>query len=377
MKIAYVYDAVYPWVKGGAEKRIYEISRRLAARGHEVHCYGMKWWPGQAEIEAEGVFLHGICPPMPLYRNGKRSISQAAYFAGKLLPLRIDCDVLDCQNFPYLSCFSCKLISSLRGCKLFITWHEVWGEYWREYMGETGRVGQTVEWAAARLTDRNIVVSKRTQRELLSLGAKAAWLVPAGIDWKMISRIVPSKEQSDLIYAGRLIQHKNIDLLIRAVKMIKSEVPDVRVLIIGDGPELGRLKALAREQDLDNNINFLGFLEDYNYALSLMKSSRIFVSPSTREGFGMAALEANACGIPVITVNHNMNAVMDLIGKDNGLICQPKEEALAQAICTLLQDRTISRERCIEAAREYDWDAVCTRTEMVYNQISWPPSMKL
>lgn len=41
MKIAYIYDAAYPWVKGGAEKRIYEISRRLGERGHEVHCYCM------------------------------------------------------------------------------------------------------------------------------------------------------------------------------------------------------------------------------------------------------------------------------------------------------------------------------------------------
>ena len=154
MKIAYVYDAVYPWVKGGAEKRIYEISRRLATRGHEVHCYGMKWWQGQDDIEMEGVQLHGICPSRPLYCNGKRSIKEAAYFARRLLAVRTNCEVLDCQNFPYLPCFSAKLISQLQGPKLFITWLEVWGQYWQEYLGEKGRVGQTVEWAAARLTDR-------------------------------------------------------------------------------------------------------------------------------------------------------------------------------------------------------------------------------
>jgi len=376
MKIAYVYDAVYPWVKGGAEKRIYEISRRLAARGHEVHCYGMKWWPGQDDIELEGIHLHGICPPMPLYRKGKRSIAQAAYFAGRMLAIQTDCDVLDCQNFPYLSCFSAKLISRLQGPKLFITWLEVWGEYWREYLGAKGRAGQAVEWAAARLTDRNIAISRRTQRDLLSLGVRDAQIVPPGIDWRMISGIAPSAEQSDLIYVGRLIEHKNVDLLIRAVKRVKSEIPDVRVLIVGDGPEMNNLKLLARELDLSQSISFLGFVEDYNYALSLMKSSRIFVSPSTREGFGMAALEANACGIPVVTVNHDMNAVMDLIGKDNGLICRPEEEELSRAICALLQDRTISRERCIEAAREYDWDAVCDRAEKVYDQTSWPQSAR-
>ena len=368
MKIAYVYDAVYPWVKGGAEKRIYEISRRLAARGHEVHCYGMKWWQGQDDIEAEGVHLHGICPARPLYCNGKRSITQAAYFAGRLLAIRTNADVLDCQNFPYLSCFSAKLISRLQGPKLFITWLEVWGEYWREYLGGKGRAGQAVEWAAARLTDRNIAISKRTQRDLLSLGGGVAELVPPGIDCKMISEVVPSGSQSDLIYVGRLIEHKNIDLLIRAVKHVQSEIPDLKVMIVGDGPEIDNLRLLARELDLSQSISFLGFVEDYNYALSLMKSSRIFVSPSTREGFGMAALEANACGIPVVTVNHDMNAVMDLISKDTGLICQPEEEDLSRAILTLLLGQSINKERCIEAAKEYDWDAICNRAERVYDQ---------
>ena len=367
MKIAYVYDAVYPWVKGGAEKRIYEISRRLATRGHEVHCFGMKWWQGQDDIEMEGVQLHGICPSRPLYCNGKRSIKEAAYFARRLLAVRTDCEVLDCQNFPYLPCFSAKLISQLQGPKLFITWLEVWGQYWQEYLGEKGRAGQAVEWAAARLTDRNIAISKRTHRDLLKLGGRAAQIVPPGIDCKTISQIVPSAMQSDLIYVGRLIEHKNIDLLVRATKHIQSEIPDVRVLIVGDGPEMNNLKLLARELDLIQNISFLGFVEDYNQALALMKSSRIFVSPSTREGFGMAALEANACGIPVVTVNHDMNAVMDLIGKDTGFICQPEEEALSRAILTLL-DQSINKERCIEAAREYDWDAICNRAERVYEQ---------
>jgi len=370
MKIAYVYDAVYPWVKGGAEKRIYEISRRLAARGHEVHCYGMKWWQGRDDIEMDGVHLHGICPARPLYCNGKRSITQAAYFAGRLLAIRTNADVLDCQNFPYLSCFSAKLISRLQGPKLFITWLEVWGEYWREYLGGKGRAGQAVEWAAARLTDRNIAISKRTQRDLLSLGGGVAELVPPGIDCKMISEIAPSGQLSDLVYVGRLIEHKNIDQFIRAVKHVKSEIPDVKVLIVGDGPEIDNLKLLAREMDLDQNISFLGFVEDYNYALALMKSSRIFVSPSTREGFGMAALEANACGIPVVTVNHDMNAVMDLISKDTGLICQPEEEDLSRAILTLLLGQSINKERCINAAKEYDWDAVCNRAERVYEQTS-------
>jgi L-malate glycosyltransferase len=366
MKIAYVYDAVYPWVKGGAEKRIYELSRRLAARGHEVHCYGMKWWPGEVEIQREGVHLHGICPPMPLYSGGRRSISQAAFFAGKLLSLHTDCDVIDCQNFPYLSCFSAKLLSSLKGQKLFITWLEVWGDYWREYLGEKGRVGQAVEWAAAHLTDKNIAISERTRKDLDGLGARVAQVLPSGIDWQEIMRVQPSAKESDVIYVGRLIGHKNVDLLIKAMKIVKSEVPDSKTLIVGDGPEMNRLRSLVRDLEMEKNIQFLGFLEDYNDALALMKSSGIFASPSTREGFGMAALEANACGLPVVTVKHNMNAVMDLINKDTGVVCRPTEQALADAICSTLQRTGKMREHCIKEARKYDWEEIAKLAERAY-----------
>ncbi len=366
MKIAYVYDAVYPWVKGGAEKRIYELSRRLAKRGHEVHCYGMNWWMGDDEILKDNVHLHGICPPMPLYSNGKRSISQAAFFAGKLLSLRTDCDVMDCQNFPYLSCFSAKLLSGLRGQKLFITWHEVWGDYWHSYLGEKGRAGQAVEWAAARLTDHNVAISVRTQRELLSLGAGEVQVVPNGIDWQEINRVHASATQSDIIYVGRLVEHKNIDLLIKALEIVKADIPDVKALIVGNGPEMERLQSLVSERELEKNVDFRGFLENYNEALALMKSSRIFAAPSSREGFGMAALEANACGLPVVTIEHKMNAVMDLVTRETGAVCQPTEQDLAEAICRMLSRKEKMRGRCIEEARKYDWERACDRLETVY-----------
>ena len=368
MKIAYVYDAVYPWVKGGAEKRIYELSRRLANRGHEVHCYGMKWWTGEDEIIQGEVHLHGICPPMPLYMGGRRSISQAAFFAGRLLGLRTDCDVVDCQNFPYLSCFSAKLLAGLRGQKLFITWHEVWGDYWQSYLGEIGRAGQAVEWAAARLSERNIAVSARTQRDLLSLGARKVAVVSNGIDWQGINRVQASAVQSDIIYVGRLVKHKNLDMLIRALDTVRVDSPDLLAIIVGDGPELGRLKSLVHERKLDDNVRFTGFLENYSEALALMKSSRLFAAPSSREGFGMAALEANACGLPVVTIEHRMNAVMDLVTKETGAVCQPTAQDLAEAICCTLPKKEEMRGRCMEEARKYDWERACDQAERLYER---------
>jgi len=66
-QIAYVYDAVYPWIKGGGEKRVWEISKRLARREHEVHWFGIKWWEGEKDIVKGGVYLHGTGKCEDLY----------------------------------------------------------------------------------------------------------------------------------------------------------------------------------------------------------------------------------------------------------------------------------------------------------------------
>ena len=62
MKIAFVYDAIYPYVKGGVEKRIWELAVRLSSRGHDVHLFGMKFWEGGDILVHEGISLHGVCP---------------------------------------------------------------------------------------------------------------------------------------------------------------------------------------------------------------------------------------------------------------------------------------------------------------------------
>jgi glycosyltransferase involved in cell wall biosynthesis len=367
MKIAYVYDAVYPWVKGGAEKRVYELSRRLANRGHDVHCFGIKWWKGNSVIQKDGVFLHGICNPRYLYSGDRRSMREALAFAWKVLvSSKGDYDLIDCQEFPYLPCFSAKLVAAAGKTELFITWLEVWGDYWYEYMGKKGLAGKSIETAVARLTDKNIAISERTRKGLEELGVCGVRVVPIGIDFKDIERIRAAGKTSEIIYAGRLLGHKNVNLLISALQFVKREIPDVRTIIIGDGPEYMKLKHLAMDLGLHESIKFTGFLENYDEVISLMKSSKVFVMPSTREGFGIAALEANACGLPVVTSNHRMNAVCDLVTEGTGLICEPSVEDLSEAIIRVLDESTSMRARCVELAKGCDWDRIIGIIEKVY-----------
>ncbi len=78
MRIAFVYDTVYPETKGGVEKRVWELARRLATRGHEVHLLVPHAWDGPARIVREGVTFLGVCRSRDLYTTRGRRASVAS-----------------------------------------------------------------------------------------------------------------------------------------------------------------------------------------------------------------------------------------------------------------------------------------------------------
>jgi glycosyltransferase involved in cell wall biosynthesis len=375
MKIAFIYDAIYPWIKGGAEKRIYQLAKGLADKGHEVHWYGVGWWwpeSGKKDMEMDGIKLHGVCKPMELYGDDKRSIKEAIYFALMILfKLRAGrYDIIDCQGFPFFSCFTVGFNSFFGRSTLVLTLHEVWNDYWYEYLGKAGFFGKLTEKLMVRLTDKIITVSDKTKDDLRKIkSSEKAVVIPNGIDLAEINQIKPSPAKSDIIFVGRLIKEKKADLLIKSLVRIKDNFPDVKCTIIGEGPEKENLEKLSDQSGLKDDVSFTGFLEDYQDVIAHMKSSKVLVLPSVREGFGMVVLEANACGLPVVVVDHPMNAAKDLIiPGENGFIAEVSENSLAGKIVEAIE----SREKMIESskyfAKDYDWNNIITRLEVTYGE---------
>ena len=327
MKIAFIYDGVYPWITGGIEKRLHELSKKLIERGHEVHWYGIGWWwtdNDHNDMEFDGIHIHGVCKPLNLYTSGKRSIKEAIYFSLMLFPvlMKEKFDIVDCQNFPFFSCFIAKLHSLTGKSTMIVTWHEVWNDYWYEYLGKKGFFGKIIEKMVAHSTGNMVAVSQKTAENLKKIiGGKEIKLIPNGINFKSIQNIKPADEGSDVIFAGRLIKEKNVDVLIKAIGFVKRDIPDIKCLIVGEGPEKDKLKKLTQKLGVKKNIKFMEFFEEYDNLISYMKSSKVFVLPSTREGFGIVVIEANASGLPVVVVDNDMNAACNLINNDkNGFI---------------------------------------------------------
>jgi len=374
MKIAFLSDSIYPFNKGGKETRSYELATQLAKRGNEVHFYTMKFWKGKDIIKKNGFYIHGICKNYLLYNNKTRSIKQGILFGlASFKLLKEDFDVLDADHMVYFHLFPAKLACLIKGKSLIITWHEVWGkEYWQKYMGKKGICGYILEKLSSKLPNKIISISKHTTNNLINkLNVKKEKIatIPNAINIKKISSIKPAKETSDVIFAGRLNEHKNVDVLIKSINIIKKSKKDIKCIIIGDGPEKENLQELAKQLNLTNNIIFKGFIENHEDVLSLIKSSKVFALPSTREGFGIALIEANACGIPVITTNHKDNASKDLIkNNQNGFISPLNEKDFAENILKATRQPNKMKSNCLKSAGKYDWDKIIKMFVRVYGR---------
>jgi glycosyltransferase involved in cell wall biosynthesis len=372
MRIAFVYDAVYPEITGGVERRVWEIARRLAARGHEVHLFGMHLWEGDRTIVREKVYLHGICRPYQLYREGKRRFCPSLVFGVQtFFALRKErFDIVDCQQFPYLSVFSAALSCRIAESPLAVTWHEVWGDYWYEYLGLPGAAGKWIERIIAKIPANTIAVSETTAEGLahISEGTYIS-IIPNGISSEEIDAVEPSDTESDIIFVGRLIPEKHVDILIEAVLLLKKQFPNIRCLIIGDGPERRNLEMNVRASGLENQVVFTGRLPHSHDVISFMKSSRAFVFPSTREGFGISVLEALACGLPVVTIDHPKNASRVFIRNGCGFLSTLDARDLSDKIQALLNGKGTDVLHCRMKAREYEWDAITDQVEDYYRRI--------
>ncbi|MCB0208237.1 MAG: glycosyltransferase family 4 protein [Anaerolineae bacterium] len=377
MKIAFVYDVIYPYVKGGGERRYYELARRLNGE-HEIHLWGMKFWDGPDVIQnEEGITLHGVCPPMPLYVNGRRSIKQAVYYAIRLFrPLiKEDYDLIECPSAPFFPIFTCKLYSLLKRRPLVVVWLEYWGDYWYDYLGRMGGVAKFIEKVASKLPDHIIAISNHTRDALASTGVSHNVIssIPLGINLADIQTVEPASHQSDIIFVGRLIKEKNVDILLHVVQKLLKKGVDVQCNIVGDGPEKERLEDMCKKLEIEPNIHFLGFVERSEHVYGLMKASKVFVFPSTREGFGLVIPEANACGLPAIVIQHEQNAATLLIDHgNNGFICDLEEEQIVDLVYQLLTNKkaySAVKTNVLTWARQFDWEVAAQHTADVYQMV--------
>jgi len=379
MIIAYVTDTFYPFIKGGAERYFYEVSTRLAKRGHEVHVFCTKWWSGKDDIEYEGVLLHGVTDYKRRHVGSRRWLLQPLDFGLSVAPKVAlgEFDIIDCNQTPYFHCFSAKIISMIKNSRFVITWQEVWGDYWYEYAGWfVGFVGKLMERILAHLPNLIITDADKVKEGLIALGipSEKVRVIYDGIDVDAFRKARPSEEELDIVFLGRLMSYKNVDILIKATKILIKQFPDIRLGIIGDGPDAPKLKALVNKLGIEKHVKFYGFIDDFLKVVSILKAAKVFVHLSTQEGSGIVVQEANAAGLPVVALDHPRGVSKHLICEGyNGLWVKKLDPKLvAERVCVLLKDEDLlfkMKKNALKMAKNYSWDKTASEVEKTYRYL--------
>lgn len=377
--IALVYDVAYPFVEGGGQKRMFEVASRLAASGWAVTWYALHTWDGPATTKVHGITYRGLAGETKFYTaSGRRSIREALSFGRAAWRARAEIQrnpVLWCGQWPYFHLFA---LSPGYSGKLVVDWWETWRERWYEYLGARGLAGKMVESAAARLLSRLGVLVTNTpvgRNDVLRAGARPEGVVviPNGVSFSEIQSVPAGKAGTDIVYAGRLKDHKNVDHIIQAIAIVRDQYKmQLTASIIGDGPERKRLEALARQLDLESLVSFFGALPTLDM-LAVIKASGVFVHPSTKEGGGSITLiEANSCGIPVVIYRHPNGIDPNLIetGVNGWVEDEVSPSALAARLHRILRERVALsslRKGCESHARKYDWAVLAGRYESLFS----------
>lgn len=367
--LAFVSDVIAPYHHGGKESKLFHVTTRLARAGYDVHIYTMQWWEDGVDRVEHGVHLHAICPLYPLYDGHRRSIKQGVFFGLACFKLLFaNFDVVDVDHMPFFPIYSMRLVCWLKGKKMFGTWNEVWGHaYWSEYLsGMKGKIATWIEQYSVGLPDHVISISQLTTQKLINsfgLSSDKITTVPCGYDHDSIAAAKPASETSDVIFVGRLLSHKHVDVLVQAIATLREQFPSIVCRIVGKGPELASLHTLVKSLKLEKHVVFHSNIKEARDVFSLMKSAKVFVLPSTREGFGIVALEANACGLPVITIDHPDNAA-----KDISQVAVPlASSAIADTAAKYLTDQQkIDREQLRRSVERYRWEHLVEQLKTAY-----------
>ncbi|HLF27050.1 MAG TPA: glycosyltransferase [Anaerolineae bacterium] len=169
---------------------------------------------------------------------------------------------------------------------------------------------------------------------------------------------------------GRLSEQKGQAVLIRAVEVVRRQIPNVHVVIVGQGPDRERLLTLVAELGLSESIHFTGHV---SHVQPLLAAMDIFAHPSLWEGMPNAVLEAMALAKPIIATRVDGSAEL-IVDGESGLLIPPNDvEALAQAMLLLLTDAQLARrlawEAYIRATDEFSRSNMLATTEHLYGSL--------
>jgi glycosyltransferase involved in cell wall biosynthesis len=327
MRICLIYDCLFPYTVGGAERTYRSLVERLAEDGHDVTYLTLRQWDRGTTPNVPGVEIRAAGPRMSLYAAGgaRRVLPPVVFGAGvlwHLLRRGRSYDAVHCASFPYFSLLAAGLARMWTRYRLVVDWHEVWTRtYWCEYLGAVGgRIGWWIQRLCMRIPQSAFCFSELHAGRLRAEGFRGEVTILPG-KWSGPTEPTQVRDAVPLVvFAGRQIPEKRVLTVPPAISVARKTVPELRCAIFGDGPDRQQLVQLVAELGLQEVIDVPGFVESERVE-SDIGSALCMLLPSRREGYGLVVLEAASRGTPSIVVADPDNAAVELIAEnENGFV---------------------------------------------------------
>lgn len=311
------------------------ISHELAKRGHQIHVITQRL-KGTSKFEAfEGINIHrvgseiefrGMLPPT--LRHNLVYLFESFLTARRILKesAKSDTKKIDIiHSSPFIPVLSAHLISRLYRIPHIVSVYDVYqyhdNKFWQRWMSKEIEKAPFYASYAAKYIEKLILrlgissfhtISEMSREDLINFGVKEnkIKLIPPGIEPlvaesgtfgndNQFERLNTNNEMK-VVFIGRLIAYKNIDVVIKAFKRVVQDFPRAKLIIVGDGTHKEKLMRLS--EPIKENIQFTGRI-DQTEKINILSDSAFMVFPSLHEGFGIVILEAFACKLPVLVAD--------------------------------------------------------------------------
>lgn len=343
-------DWTHP-LSGGAEKHLHEIFRRIVQAGHRVTLFCCEYEGAPREESIDGISI---------IRRGRRqtfNLSLPYHYFRSLHAKEFDVVVDNLNKIPFYTPLFVR--EPLIGIS-----HHFFG---RSIYKEVGLLSGSYVYATESLI---APVYKRTDFLTVS-GSTVSEMTARGFDPSRIAlamnSIDPTQYGQDesvrsvkplISYIGRLKRYKSVDHLIRAFALVRREVPEAELHIVGRGDDITRLERIRDSLQLAQSVTFFGHVSDED-KLKHLRQPWVIANPSVKEGWGIVNLEANACATATVSANSPglRDSVID--GKTGLLYEYGNIEDLADKLLRLLKSEELRKaygQNGLEFAASLKWE---------------------
>jgi len=246
-----------------------------------------------------------------------------------------------------------------------------------------GKISECLKKLVAQKSDAIAVVSRAMESRLAQMGVagEKIHVLPMGVDLNHLFTPDPAVKRADreLLFVGRLMENKGIQVLMEAMPEVLKKYPSVRLVIAGSGPMEEFLKHQARHLQIAGQVEFLGAVSQAELP-SLYRRATLAVFPflvaksGDQEGFGLVQVEAMGCGCPVIS--GDLTAVHDIVEhqKTGLLVPSGDASALARTIIRALENPDLCAAMAGEAKRrvmeKFDWRVIAGKYSKLYEKLT-------